>query len=101
MTLNHLDFAETLSIIRSEGENESGGKDDDNSKSDNEEGYGPLLKKLLKDGDFSDKEKEVANKEFKKENSMLMAILESYEPDDEEDTIDTLHALIEKALHKN
>ena len=38
-------------------------------------------------------------KNMKKKNNVLMSILEVYDPDDEEDTIDSIKSFINKIIH--
>ena len=58
-----------------------------------------VLDQLLKEGNFDAKDKEIALREYEKQNAMLMSILESLDPDDVEDSIDTLRTLIKKMKH--
>ena len=59
-----------------------------------------VLDQLLKEGNFDAKDKEIALREYEKQNAMLMSILESLDPDDVEDSIDTLRTLIKKKKNK-
>ena len=58
-----------------------------------------VLDQLLKEGNFDAKDKEIALREYEKQNAMLISILESLDPDDVEDSIDTLRTLIKKMKH--
>ena len=93
ITLNHLDFSETLNILY-----ELSKKNNNNEKKDKDD-YLSLLNYILDKGNFSDNEKKITIEEYNKKNNVLMSILEVYDKDDEEDTIDSLKALIAKLIH--
>ena len=98
ITLNHLDFSETLNIIY-ELSKDLNNKDNNNNNSKDE--YLNLLNGILDKGNFSDNDKKIAIEEYNKKNNVLMSILEVYEKeqDDENDTIDSLKTLIAKIIH--
>jgi hypothetical protein len=96
ITLNHLDFSETLNIIY-ELSKDKNNKESNNNNSKDE--YLNLLNGILNRGNFPDNDKKIAIEEYNKKNNVLMSILEVYEKDDEEDTIDSLKTLIAKIIH--
>ena len=96
ITLNHLDFSETLNIIY-ELSKDKNNKESNNNNSKDE--YLNLLNGILNRGNFPDNDKKIAIEEYNKKNNVLMSILEVYEKDDEEDTIDSLKSLIAKIIH--
>ena len=54
---------------------------------------------ILKEGNFSEKDKEIVRKELSNNNEMLMSILESFDKDDIDDSIETLQTFIGKVKH--
>ena len=98
ITLNHLDFSETLNIIY-ELSKDKNNKESNNNNSKDE--YLNLLNGILNRGNFPDNDKKIAIEEYNKKNNVLMSILEVYEKDqdDENDTIDSIKTLIAKIIH--
>ena len=94
VTLNHIDFSETLNLIYDLVSERS--KED---KKKNKDEFLIRLNRVLDKGKFNDNEKKIAKEEYEKKNNVLMSILEVYDPDDEEDTIDSLKSLIQKIIH--
>ena len=58
-----------------------------------------VLKVVVENGGFSSKEKNILNEELNNNNAMLMSILESFDPDDVEDTVDTVATFLKKLRH--
>ena len=112
VTLNHIDFSETLNIIydlviegykddsskKSKDDNSKRNKDN-NSKKNNKEEFLIRLNKVLDKGKFNDNEKKIIKEEFDKVNNVLMSILEVFDEDDIEDTIDSIKSFVAKIIH--
>ena len=102
VTLNHIDFSETLNLIYdlvTEKSKEDKKKNNDKNHNKNKDEFLIRLNRVLDKGKFNDNEKKIAKEEYEKKNNVLMSILEVYDPDDEEDTIDSLKSLIPKIIH--
>ena len=72
------------------------GNDDNKNNGNNK--LSETLNDLLHKGNFNSSEKKVASELFNENNNVIMSILEVYDPDDEEDAIDSLKTLISKFL---
>ena len=93
VTLNHIDFYETLNIIYSN-------RNENEQNKDNQKGEFLIkLNGILERGNFLENEINVVKEEYEKKNNVLMSILEVYDPDDEEDTIDSIKSFITKIIH--
>lgn len=86
VTLNHIDFAETVNLSVK-------------SPEEGDDKYSYILEVILKEGNFSEKDKEIVRKELSNNNEMLMSILESFDKDDIDDSIETLQTFIGKVKH--
>lgn len=86
VTLNHIDFAETVNLSVK-------------SPEDGEDKYISILEEILREGHFGEKDKAIVRRELNNKNEMLMSILESFDKDDIDDSIETLQAFIGKAKH--
>ena len=69
----------------------------DNNNNDNNK-LNVILNNILQNGNFNNNEKKVALDLFNENNNVIMSILEVYDPDDEEDTIDSIKTLISKFI---
>ena len=93
VTLNHIDFYETLNIIYSN-------RNENEQNKDNQKGEFLIkLNGILERGNFLENEINIVKEEYEKKNNVLMSILEVYDPDDEEDTIDSIKSFINKIIH--
>ena len=93
VTLNHIDFYETLNIIYSN-------RNENEQNKDNQKGEFLIkLNGILERGNFLENEINVVKEEYEKKNNVLMSILEVYDPDDEEDTLDSIKSFITKIIH--
>jgi len=120
VTLNHIDFSETLNLIydlvmegykddnskKNKDDNSKKNKDnnnkknkDNNSKKNNKNEFLIRLTKVLDKGKFNDNEKTIIKEEFDKSNNILMSILEVFDEDDIEDSIDSIKSFIAKIIH--
>lgn len=105
VTFNHLDFVETLNVIVEKYNKKHNGDGDASENGDNGNGSGngkkmfDVLKVVVENGGFSSKEKNILNEELNNNNAMLMSILESFDPDDVEDTVDTVATFLKKLRH--
>ena len=106
VTFNHLDFVETLNVIvdkYNKKHNEDGNGSENGDNGDSSSGNGKkmfdVLKVVIENGEFSSKEKNILNEELNNNNAMLMSILESFDPDDVEDTVDTVATFLKKLRH--
>ena len=71
---------------------------DDNNNNGNSNQLNNLLNTILQKGNFNNNEKKVALDLFNNNNNVIMSILEVYDPDDEEDTVDSIKTLISKYI---
>ena len=69
----------------------------DNNNNDNNQ-LNVILNNILQKGNFNSNEKKVALDLFNDNNNVIMSILEVYDPDDEEDTVDSIKTLISKFI---
>ncbi len=69
----------------------------DNNNNDNNQ-LNVILNNILQKGNFNNNEKKVALDLFNDNNNVIMSILEVYDPDDEEDTVDSIKTLISKFI---
>ena len=104
VTLNHIDFSETLNLIYDlviEGNKnyDNNKKNKDDNKKNNKDEFLIRLNKVLDKGKFNDNEKKIIKEEFDKSNNLLMSILEVFDEDDIEDTIDSVKSFIAKIIH--
>ncbi len=80
-------------------ENNNKKNKDNNSKKNNKNEFLIRLTKVLDKGKFNDNEKTIIKEEFDKSNNILMSILEVFDEDDIEDSIDSIKSFIAKIIH--
>ena len=97
VSLNHLDFSETLNLIYSSFIEKN--KINEQNKNSHKGEFLIRLNGVLERGNFSENEKKIVKEEFDNKNNVLMSILEIYDSEDEEDTIDSIKSFIAKIIH--
>ena len=97
VSLNHLDFSETLNLIYSSFIEKN--KINEQNKNSQKGEFLIRLNGVLERGNFSENEKKIVKEEFDNKNNVLMSILEIYDSEDEEDTIDSIKSFIAKIIH--
>ena len=100
VTMNHLDFAETLKTIYNNEMNDNN-NNNNNNKDDGKNKLKKLLDEILLDNQFTDGEREIAIEEFNEKNNMLLSILESHDPEEYDDTVSGIKLICEKSVKKN
>ena len=97
VSLNHVDFSETLNLIYSSFIEKN--KINEQNKNSQKGEFLIRLNGILERGNFSENEKKIVKEEYDNKNNILMSILEIYDSDDEEDTIDSIKSFIAKIIH--